>query len=170
MAANSILKRPAIGVGVFVLNAQNSFVLGKRLGSFGAGTWGLPGGHLEFGETFEDCASREVCEETGLEVRDLQFLTATNDPMGSERHYVTIFMVCRLASEKAMPQVLEPDKCQAWEWVGWDTMTAWAKQTQDERHGEGGMKLADPEPSHPLFMPLLDLLRQRPDVSLPRTT
>lgn len=58
-----------------------------------AGTLAIPGGHLEFGESFETCAEREVLEETGLAVRDVRFLTATNSVMVEERkHYVTIFM------------------------------------------------------------------------------
>jgi ADP-ribose pyrophosphatase YjhB (NUDIX family) len=58
-----------------------------------AGTWALPGGHLEFGESFETCAEREVLEETGLKISDVRFLTAVNSVMGDEnKHYVTIFM------------------------------------------------------------------------------
>jgi len=67
-----------------------------------SGTWALPGGHLDFGESFETCAMREVLEETGVQVKDnsVRFLTITNDVMPSEhKHYVTIFMACRPESE-----------------------------------------------------------------------
>ena len=58
-----------------------------------SGTLALPGGHLEFGESFENCAVREVLEETGLTIQNVRFLTATNDVMEEEgKHYVTIFM------------------------------------------------------------------------------
>lgn len=57
------------------------------------GTWGLPGGHLEFGESFEACAVREVLEETGLEVHNLQVLTVVNCVMPAEgRHYAVVFL------------------------------------------------------------------------------
>ncbi|KAL8672705.1 MAG: hypothetical protein Q9168_002830 [Polycauliona sp. 1 TL-2023] len=93
-----------VGVGVFILrsssapspdekNGHPSFLLGKRINSHGAGTWATPGGHLEFGETPERCAAREVLEETGLKIKDMRFLTTTNDFMPDEgRHYVTLFM------------------------------------------------------------------------------
>jgi ADP-ribose pyrophosphatase YjhB (NUDIX family) len=38
------------------------------------GCWGLPGGHIEFGESFADCARREFREETGLDVELIALL------------------------------------------------------------------------------------------------
>jgi len=74
----ALLTRPRVGVGVFVFS-ERFFLLGKRKGSHGAGHWSLPGGHLEYGESFEKCCVREVAEETGLKIKDISFLTATND-------------------------------------------------------------------------------------------
>ena len=63
-----------------------------RLGSHGSGTFALPGGHLEFGESWENCAEREVLEETGLRLTTVHFETAVNSVFGADSHYVTIFM------------------------------------------------------------------------------
>jgi 8-oxo-dGTP diphosphatase len=116
--------RPSIGVGVFVLNREGRFVIGKRRGSHGGGeplnpfpdrffspivgTWGLPGGHLEHGESFEACAEREVLEETNLSITNIRFLTATNDVLPNGKHYVTIFVICQLSGEKINAEVREP--------------------------------------------------------------
>jgi 8-oxo-dGTP diphosphatase len=56
-----------VGIGVFVWK-DGKFLMGKRLGSHGSGTWSIPGGHLEFDETWQQCAVREVLEETGLKI------------------------------------------------------------------------------------------------------
>lgn len=69
------------------------------------GTLQCPGGHLEFGESFRTTAAREVLEETGLEVGNIKFLTATNDVFDEGKHYVTIFVTCTIVGENKVPRV-----------------------------------------------------------------
>jgi 8-oxo-dGTP diphosphatase len=110
---------PRVGIGVIVLR-DDKILIGKRRGSHGAGRWALPGGHLEWGESFEDCARRELFEETGLSLTDLAFAYATNDVMPDEgKHYVTIFVTARASGEVALK---EPHKCERWEWARWDEL------------------------------------------------
>lgn len=113
---------PAVQVGVsaIVCRGPTDVVLvGKRKGAHGAGKWALPGGHLEMWEDWADCASRELEEETGLKVKNFRFVHVTNDKMHEDgKHYITIFMLGVYDGADA-PQLLEPDRCEGWQWVRW---------------------------------------------------
>jgi len=107
-------RHPLVGIGVLVLR-NHRILLGKRRNAHGAGDWSPPGGHLEFGETPENCAIREVHEETGLTIENVRLCGVTNDIFQSEqKHYVTLFMLadCPVGT----PELLEPDKCEGWVW------------------------------------------------------
>ncbi|KAF2398116.1 hypothetical protein EJ06DRAFT_532484, partial [Trichodelitschia bisporula] len=141
-----------VGIGVFafqnfLIHGGEEFIIGKRKGSHGAGTYALPGGHLEFGETFEHCAARELLEETGIKVDESKFiyLTAVNSVFEG-KHYVTIMMGC-LVIGGSQPQTLEPDKCEGWGWMHWKELKECA-----EPGGRSGMTL---------FAPMRDLVHQR---------
>ena len=60
-------ERPVIGVGGVIL-LEGQVVLIRRRFEPLAGRWSLPGGMLEVGETLEAGVSREMTEETGLEI------------------------------------------------------------------------------------------------------
>ncbi|BGP37976.1 hypothetical protein JCM10449v2_001903 [Rhodotorula kratochvilovae] len=138
-----------VGVGCFIFNSKLDFVTGVRKGNHGAGAIQLPGGHLEVGETPEACAVREVAEETGLSIgeEDVRFLTATNDIFHAEgKHYITLFVACRVADD-VEPKVLEPEKCERWEWQSWEHLKELAL-----------------DPGNNLFLPLRNLILQRPEL------
>lgn len=70
------------------------------------GTFAPPGGHLEHGESLEECAARETLEETDLVVSGMRFLTATNDIFSEkDKHYVTLYVACELENPGAEPKV-----------------------------------------------------------------
>jgi 8-oxo-dGTP diphosphatase len=122
LAAAPVVTAPRIGIGVIAWRAGR-VLLGQRLGSHGAGTWALPGGHLEFGESVEQCAARELLEETGLEVEPAALSRGPyidNLFAGEGLHYVTLFVVAH--SPAGEPQLREPAKCAGWSWWPWSAL------------------------------------------------
>lgn len=77
-------------------------LLMRRANTHGAGSWSTPGGHLDIGESPEECAVREVREEVGVDIGDVRFLGVTNDVFEVEqRHYITIWMEADLIAGTA---------------------------------------------------------------------
>ena len=115
-----IEKNVRVGVGVFIMK-DGKFLMQQRHGSHGEGTWSVPGGHLEFGEQFEDTAKRKVKEETNLAIKNIRFGAVTNDYFDEEnKHYVTIWMLSDWASGKE--RITEPDKCLSQAWYTFDNL------------------------------------------------
>ena len=111
-----------IGIGVFVFK-DGKFLMGRRIGSHGDGDWSIPGGHLEFGETFEQTAKREALEETGLTIKNVRFGAVTNDYFEKEsKHYVTIWVMSDWDSGKE--RIIEPDKFINMQWHDFDSLPA----------------------------------------------
>ena len=85
--------------------------------------WQFPGGYLEFGETFEECAVREVYEECDavLDPKSLRYV-ATMNVRGVEfgYHNVGIFMVAPVVKGDFKYQTTEPEKNTEWRWMKWD--------------------------------------------------
>ncbi|KAM0271962.1 hypothetical protein ACHAQH_008869 [Verticillium albo-atrum] len=138
---------PRVGVAAIITNAQGQIVCGKRQGSHGAGTWQLPGGHLEHGESFFACAAREALEETGLRVRGVKVAAVTNDVFTDlGKHYITIFVKCQMEEVTATPEAMEPEKCSAWYWKSWAEMRQLGETGED------------------LFLPLVNLFKEHADI------
>lgn len=58
--------------------------------------WAIPGGHVDYGETFEEAARREALEETGLDVELVRQFHAYSDPERDPRqHNVSVVFLAR---------------------------------------------------------------------------
>jgi 8-oxo-dGTP diphosphatase len=131
-------------VGVATLITQNDrLLLVRRKGAHGAGTWSTPGGHLEYGETPEECSRRETWEETGVEIEAPRFVAITNDVFEDiGKHYITIWMqAAHLSGEAHIAAEYEIAEVG---WFAWDALPS------------------------PLFLPLENLLSGRSTPSFNR--
>lgn len=104
------------GVASLVVQDSRYLLMLLRHGKHGAGTWSLPGGWMEFGESFFDTAVREVKEETGVDVQGSRVRGVTNDIFSDHGiHAITVFVETNYIGGE--PTVMEPDKCPLVEWV-----------------------------------------------------
>lgn len=110
-----MLSNPQIQVGVGILVFKKGKVLlTKRRQSHGKGEYGGPGGHLEFGETFLECAQRECKEEAGIEITNIRFLCLSHVKRYKGKHYVDVGLLADWKNGE--PEVLEPEKLEKWDW------------------------------------------------------
>ncbi|MBX3160458.1 MAG: NUDIX domain-containing protein [Deltaproteobacteria bacterium] len=112
-------RNPRVGIGVMVVK-DGKVLLGKRRGSHGAGEYAWPGGHLESMELFQECAAREVMEETGMTIGPLRFLRVLNTRAYAPKHYVDLVFAADWVSGE--PTVREPDKVEGWAWYDLDDL------------------------------------------------
>ncbi len=108
-----------VGVGVFIVK-DGKVLLGKRKNAHGENEYGGPGGHLEYGETAEETALREIGEECGIKVKNLNMLCVSDLLTYYPKHYIDIGFSAEW--ESGEPQVLEPHKLESWNWYDIDNL------------------------------------------------
>ena len=104
--------RPLVGVGVIIIR-DGKILLAERKGSHGENTWASAGGHLEFGETLEECARREAFEEFGIHVQRMTFLCVSNI-VAYDRHYIDVEFLGDLGIQ--IPKIQEQDSFANLQW------------------------------------------------------
>lgn len=113
-------KRVGAGFGVILIDGKK-ILLGKRHSDpekadsafRSAGEWCLPGGKLDWGETLETGAIREVKEETGIIIQNPKVISVHNCK-NEHAHFLTVGILAKKWKGKA--KVIEPDEITEWQW------------------------------------------------------
>ena len=116
-------KYPRVGIGAIIENENGEVLMGLRKGSHGAGEWCCPGGGLEFGETIFECTKREIMEEAGLELDEFELISVSDEMKYIEsdgKHYLQVGVKAKYNGGE--PKVMEPDKCEKWEWFSLENL------------------------------------------------
>lgn len=114
-----------VGVGAAIISQDRKMFIAKRgpKAKNERGKWEIPGGSVEFGETFEAALHREIMEEIGVEVEIIELLDICDHIISEEQqHWVSPTFLCKIKS--GTPQILEPEKCVE---IGWFTLEEAAK-------------------------------------------
>lgn len=112
-------KRPKACVGVMIWK-ENKVLLGKRKGKHGNGEYSCPGGHIEFGESFFDAVIKETKEESGIEIKNIKFLSVANILRYNERQDIQLNFSADWESgiERTDPE----ERIGEWDWYSLDNL------------------------------------------------
>lgn len=109
-----------VGVGAVIFDKDGKLFIAKRgkKARNERDKWEIPGGSVEFGETFEQAIKREIKEELDIEIEVLELLGICDHIIPDEKqHWVSPTYICRII--KGKPKILEPEKCEE---IGWFTL------------------------------------------------
>lgn len=87
--------------GALILNEDDEIFLMKS--PKWDGQYLVPGGHVEKGEKIEDCVRREVKEEVGLDVENIEFVTVLEgipESFQRDTHFIFLNYSCRAENQE----------------------------------------------------------------------
>lgn len=113
-----------VAVGAIMFNDKSELFLSKRSQQVKneRGCWEIPGGSVEFGETLQDAAKREIKEEYGVEIDVLKQFPAEDHLVPEEKqHWVATTFLAKIKKGQ-IPKIMEPDKCDEIGWFALDNL------------------------------------------------
>lgn len=115
--AETLQSVPVATVGGLVFNSGNE-VLMIRTHKW-SNLWGIPGGKIKYGETSEDALKREILEETGLKISNIEFILVQDCIHSKEfyrdAHFVLLNYICRCAGKN--PEVKLNEEGREYRWL-----------------------------------------------------
>jgi 8-oxo-dGTP diphosphatase len=109
--------RPALTVDLVVVTreARPRVLLIRRKKDPFAGTWAFPGGFVDDNERLIDAARRELREETGADVAEIEQLYTAGDPGRDPRGWtVTVAFLARVGADQLKPVAADDADAVGW--------------------------------------------------------
>ncbi|MBM9536082.1 nucleotide triphosphate diphosphatase NUDT15 [Desulfobulbus alkaliphilus] len=95
---------PDPGITVLIRSSEKKILIGKRSSTARYGNkWCLPGGYIEYEESFIETAHREVREETGLEIRIEGIVNVVSNLLDDYHHTIVIILIGDVAGGRQQP-------------------------------------------------------------------
>lgn len=101
-----LVRKPKLIVGVLAKN-KNKYLLVRETLEGGKDYWIVPGGKVEFGESLEDAAKREILEETGIKAKNLKFLNFWEAIFPDYNYHTVIFFYQIETAKKKLSDDIE---------------------------------------------------------------
>jgi mutator protein MutT len=136
-----------VHVDAIVRRGDEILIMKRAMGAL-TGAWYFPGGSLEYGESPEKGARREIREETGLEVDDLRLFRAWHYRAEEDAHAVAISFIC------SVPPGTEPAINEEHAAARWVT----PRYYRERFFGDDVMRALDGHPAQQLVTGVRDLL------------
>jgi 8-oxo-dGTP diphosphatase len=109
--------RPAVTVDLALVTRETKprvLLIQRKKDPF-AGLWAMPGGFVEENEKLADAAKRELKEETGLDVADIEQLYTVGDPGRDPRGWtISVVYLARVNAEELKPVAADDAKAVGW--------------------------------------------------------
>jgi 8-oxo-dGTP diphosphatase len=113
-----------VSAGAMILNDKGELFLSKRSQNVKneRGCWETPGGSVDFGETLENAARREILEEYGADINIVEQWPAEDHIIPADKqHWVATTFLAKFKPGQE-PKIMEPEKCDAIGWFALDKL------------------------------------------------
>jgi 8-oxo-dGTP diphosphatase len=112
-------QKPDFAIRVLVFK-EGKVLLGENKQSTHVAKYIIPGGHLEYLESFKKCIERELKEECGIEVENIVFQSVSNITEYDPWHNVHLTFTAEWKTGE--PRALESEKIDSWDWYDLDNL------------------------------------------------
>ena len=118
MSDSSVPSRPLLCVGALVRSPGGYLIVQTTKWR---GSWGVPGGKVEYGESLVQAVGREFLEEVGLKLRNLRYAQMQEAIDSPEFHKDSHMLLLDFLAETDGSNITPNEEIVQWAWVSLET-------------------------------------------------